>query len=535
MSFNIIYVENVDKHYQRVCDAVDAYNKTGCGEQLFLERAATPEELQGKLHLRFDLMITDVYFDDPITGERDLIPRLDNILEIVNTWKAGPDGGIPLPIIAYTGKGSKAFELILEHKERLYDIWDKNTASPEYITWRLSRLTSEVSKLWPDALLQRLIRGMSHGASWHLLVKDMISRYEKGKTERDQLVLTGKAIIDIARNLGLTEQCRTMWKVMIDWEALSMAAFRSTRGHARHVINVFWLGYYLMHHSALKQWFIESWNRLVAARSGMGQVANFDPMEALSAIWYFTSIFHDVGGCVERAALLQDEMGKLLEGFKELAPDMGKMVFKKKVDLVAETGELFDKGDPLFPLAETEFRKRLDKGQPDEGMVAALHLKRISLENATGAYLREAARAICIHNIIGTIGDGTSILPIEWNSDPILCLLLFCDQLQSWHRERHDSTLWDDAPYRAELISLDIRTGGGAPQIEMSIDYVAPAHVKHARDIYSRVRDDLETVLQTFPEKALKRIKTTWPFQADISCFLSGDLLGTRMKFGIWE
>ena len=245
MSFNILYVENKQEDWELVSAAVERHNAIARDEErLHVEWAQTPEELNAKLELHFDAILADVYYDDPKAEiTRDIDDRLDEIIRYVDTWRLRQPLDRSLPIIAYTGLGSEALRSCLRRKHKLYDIWDKNTALPEYISWRLSRLAIEVSRGRPDAKMQQLISEMTSGATWHDHVTAMARRYDSGWTERDQIERAGEEIGNIAHFIGVWDECQPMWDIIKSWEWLGRAVSSRVRGHARHVINVFWLGY----------------------------------------------------------------------------------------------------------------------------------------------------------------------------------------------------------------------------------------------------------------------------------------------------
>lgn len=243
MAFNIIYVEDDHHDYRSIEKAIKKYNEANlpATEPLKVSRAHDPEDLRGKLDFNFDVVLADIYFDD-----RNC---LSDIIKYIKDWGVKKNSGRPLPIIAYSARAS----LIecLKNKNELYDIWDKNTTTPEFVAWRLSKLAVELTHFQPDSKLQSLIRDMPCGASWHNQVIEMAEKYNSGWTEHKQIIEAGKSIQRIARALGVWEECEPMWRLMTDWEFLGRAISHTTRGHARHAINVFWLGYYFIHHKLL--------------------------------------------------------------------------------------------------------------------------------------------------------------------------------------------------------------------------------------------------------------------------------------------
>ena len=338
-------VENDDRDYEEVNEAINKFNEKSYSEPLEILRANDPEDMKAMLAPHFDIVLADVYFDDPKTGERDKVDRLEDIIKYVRCWGDEYNGGRPLPIIAYSRIAT--LEYCFKWNDSLYDIWDKNTAFAEYVTWRLSKLAVEISRIQPDSHLQRLIREMTNGASWHENVKEMAKDYNSGWTEIDQIERAGHSVYKIAGHLEVFEACQPLWDIITEGEAITRAISHRSRGQARHVINVFWLGYYLLHHQYLHDWFAYRWQDLLNNRSKMGEVRDDDPFEALSNIWFYAGLFHDVGRAVEKLKEFSAFHDKLFQAFRDLPVsllDLDKVNYpaeslKKQVqDLASEIG-----------------------------------------------------------------------------------------------------------------------------------------------------------------------------------------------------
>lgn len=531
MSFNILYVENDDKDWEPVALAVEELNGKLVGEKLVIERARTPEELRRKLDLKFDVVLADVYYDDPRAEDgQDIADRIDDIIRFVEEWRFAQPEDRQLPVIAYTAWGEDALRRCLGMKDSLYDIWDKNTAIPEYVAWRLSRLAVEVVRNRPDARMQKLLREMRGGASWHSNVLDMARRYDAGWTERDQVERVGKAIGDIAHKLGVWDQCEPMWKVMLGWEWLGRGASRQMRGHCRHVVNVFWLGYLLIHQHQLGGFFKRAWKNVVAARDGMEAVAEEKPLEALSTSWFYASLFHDVAACLEKAQYLVNRQFELIN---PLLPETSAIPNIWKAQLEGLRKSLVpivsDFGAPVDDLLRAAVEDGLGRSAMDHGVLAAAHLRRVIIDHRQSCFAREAARAMALHNLYPTFSSGVA-QSITWEREPIVCLLLLCDQLQTWDRERGDESIRDeDRPHRAELAEIEV-TNGKKPVVMMRIDYIAPAHVLRSSEVLGRVQDELEEVLKSKPSKALGMVGKPWPFELRVECSLSGRKLDTGIN-----
>lgn len=536
MSFNILYVEDALKDWESLEKAIREHNEKSSEspDKIDLTWARYPKELKEKLNHRVDIILADMSFYNPESEEYDNC--LIEIINIVKKWEDENDTSRPLPIIAYTINGQKALQSSLKEKKDLFDIWDKSTASPEYVTWRLSKLSIELSRIRPDALMQTLIQtdiDENKRVRWHSHVLDMVKRYDEGWTEREQIEKAGKAIQNIAEELNVWDAVEPLWAVVTKWEFLGRAVSRRARGHARHAINVFWLGYYLIHNRQLRDFFIDRWEELKHDRSSMGPVKDDGSFEAINNVWFYIGLFHDMAGCLEKYSEISSFQKEIYSTFKNLGlkvPDTPNF----KIDKVnKQANTLLNEFDGPLKIHLTEaWKESIKKEKADHGMLAALTLRQeISYKNQA-CYSREAARAISIHNLIGRV-DKKKIDNLTWKKEPFACLLLLCDQIQTWDREREERQLSDiDEPERAELLGLSVVDSmqEEKPHITISIDYIAPPHLKHVPEIYNRVKDDLDFILRDKPKRAIKKIAGSWPFSLHVRFYINKEKLNARIK-----
>ncbi len=530
MSFKILYVEDYPKDFSKLSKVIDEYNQkpSFASEKIELFWAKDLQELENKLDHTIDVVLADMFLTP---SESDKGDRLQDVIDIVKKWSEKNNVGRPIPIIAYTISGEDAFKA----KKDLYDIWDKNTASVDYVTWRLSNLSIELSRIRPDASIQTKIRtdiDQTSCVSWHDAVLDMIRRYDQGWTESDQIDRAGRAIETIADRLNVWDNIKPMWEVIKNWEFLGRAVSPRTRGHARHALNVFWLGYYFLHHKHLRGFFIKHWNE--SELSQLKIMKNENSLEAINNIWFYTGLFHDMAGCLEKFAEINHFRHELYSPFDVLDLRLQETHYFSTILIQNQVVEFlgnFD--DPLKNLLNTAWEKSLKEEKVDHGMLSALYLKQQIKDKKQNFYAREAGRAIAVHNLISRIKE-EKIDNLTWEKEPFACLLLLCDQLQTWERERGDPKLSDnDSPERSELAELQIISGEHPeerPHIKIAIDYIAPPYFRHAPEIYQRVKDDLDFILRDKPRRAISKIAGEWPFHLSVNFFLSKDLLNAFIE-----
>ncbi len=547
MNFKFVYVDDDLDDRRRIREAVAEHNRQKSLVTLLMVDAEDVDDLRGKLTTDVDLVLADVNFE---IGTRQ-VAQLREIIEAVATWSSDNKQS-SIPIISYTGFAKGTLMVSLKERVHLMDIWDKDSCSQEYVTWRLSKIAMDISRLRPDAYLLRLIQEMPEGAKWHDVVREMPISYNNGKTEKDQIEGVGRDIEKIGHRLNVGEQVNEMWQVMSQWENLSRAISATVRGHARHVVNVFWMGYYIIHHPGISTWFCERWSRLLSQRESeikaelsKGRAPDFQhkrleslekmlrdvpPLESLSNAWFFAALFHDVGSCVPKYRDFRKTGDGLVNTFGyNLKPllqdwiphDVAREANRLLSEMPTSTKKHFS---PLW-------KKSLRAETPDHGVVGALHIRHRFRAKPQMSNAFEAARAIVAHNLIEEVEKGHTDI-FAWDDEPLVCLLILCDQIQTWDRERGDEGIYGpDFPSRAQLTALNIE-GGDRPRVEMAVQYIVPTHVEHTYVLYLRMKQRLEQVLREKPARALGRIGESWPFQLRVNCSLSGESLVEPIVMG---
>jgi len=532
MSFNILYVENSKEDYSDIFSQIEKYNEDNDDRlPLSVENATDPEDLKEKLDIRHSIVLADLYYDDQATGVKDSVNRLNDIKRIVQEWSDKNNSGRPVPLIAFSRRQEQ--KQTLSEKDGLFDIWDKNTLSPEYVVWRLSKLAKEMSHVQPDSHLQYLIRKMINGPQWHDHVITMAKKYNAGWTEFDQIDRAGGIIEEIAKEFNTITECREMWDVMTRWESFGRAISPQTRGHSRHVINVFWLGYYLLNHEKLQDMFAQNWSDLLYIREGMQAVKDDKPLEAVNNVWFYAGLFHDVGACVEKNVKILDYYNKLYKKFDEFGLQGSALEICSYEQTEAELKDnlkhiIGPLGEIVFPIVKNSLKNKT----PDHGYMGAELIKKIITANKQQEYAREAARAIVLHNVLSDLKFASGS-EISWEQEPITCLLVLCDQLQTWDRERGDEKIEDssDLPVRAELLELRVKEFKEAELCcEVSINYITKRHVETNFVIKERVENTLIKILNANPYKALEKIKKPWPFSLKAKFYLNRNYL-TKLNF----
>jgi len=546
MNLQILYVEDRPQDYDKLKKYADKLrrreppfsNIAPC--TITITRAATVREFEELLQPHFDIILADIFLPEN-SGDKTS-DKLEQILDFIAEWSQLKNAGRLIPAIAYTGRSTQSNVINSENRDRLYDIWDKNTASPEYVIWRLFKLAQEIYKNKPDTYLQSLIREMKPklNGDWHTSVVKMAVEYHSGLTEADQIIKAGTKIQDIADKIDLDfwQQSKKFWGVMERWEPLSRAISPNVRGHARHVINVFWLGYYILQNDNMRS-VVDVWLDKICAKNTTGQSNIQNDKTILLKIWFVASIFHDIANCVEKSRKVykfhESEVLDIFSAFFESIPSADKITLNI-VDLRDKTIEFCTRyNEALKETVKEHFLNLLQSDQNiDHGLAASLLLIELAKNKQYNFIIQEAAKAIALHNIIGTHGEDMQD-KMSWDAEPVACLLILCDQLQTWDRERGDSTIKTfNKIESAELTDLQIeKSAKNMVTVKLGVNYNSPYHVQRAgSELYNDVKENLKNVLRRHPYSALNKIGTPWPFKLVFTPYMDMREINLQTTFG---
>lgn len=555
MPLKVLYVEDREYDVELLERALESSNTDKpIWSKVHLERIPHPSNLPDALSRQPDVVLADVFFQPkdtyPPEPETD---HLDEIIQRVKQWDTKSPYGFPTPVIAYTSRGEPTLKKCLERGEALYDIWDKTSASPEYVAWRFQGLASELQRHRPDTTIQKLVASLSpeNCPPWHHDVLNLIKSYGEGSAEYEQVKKCRDPLQSILDKLDAKHSVALMalWDILTESEPVLRAVAPKLRGIARHSINVFLVGYWLINHSSLRDIMVSSWQEMLGSRADIKELKAVAPSDGLNAVWLLASLFHDAGKFYEYGKVITEASGKFFNEFKSL--EMGEPSWKTgKPDALPNALEqlLFmlakNKDNPMTLALNEHINNCSKREKPDHGAVSAAYLLNIGgttdSDSIFSQYANEAARAVLFHSCLPNIFD---CLPkdqrnkcpqIEWQRDLVASLLLFCDQIQTW--DRHDTTKEvTDYPDRAELSYLDAELDEETdkPLIRGCIDYIAPSRV----DMYPELRKDITSSLNKIilekPKDTLLHLipEGSWPFSVHLDCALSGDKLSIDMDF----
>ncbi len=266
-------------------------------------------------------------------------------------------------------------------------------------------------------------------------------------------------------------------------ELLNLAIDENSRDHVKHAINVFMLGYYIINSSQgfwktygliqknypnpifeltsiqnKKSW-IEIRNEGVNQQETNIKILNF--------VWYVCSIFHDIGYIIQNLPNLIRLMNDIRKEFPYLSISKIKKSTRISTEDIKLEIKLLDtrikqiipsineEDDLFFSLLKLfSFEEKID-----HGLISAIKYLSLMInkeeeakKNNTGStYInwyvnRSIALAIALHNFsnLRSVAEKSSKSQIQsffksklkFDDFPIATLLIICDNLQDWGRER---------------------------------------------------------------------------------------------------
>jgi hypothetical protein len=520
MPFRVLYLE--DRDASLIIKTIEDGVWSGPDIKVFQEEKV--ENLPTRLKEGFDLLLADIGFPaEEYKDDNRLSDILAHVSEHSAEWrKNNPELGLAsLPVIVYTSLTEDIAECLTEHRHRLYDIWDKSTASPEYVAWRVGVVARDVERHRPGRALQQAIGQLKEAAPWHDRVLYMLRQYRSAWSELDQIQRCGEMVEYIAAQIGCDHSDgEAMWKALAEWELIDRAADRRVRGHARHSLHVFWLGYVVLNEPALRDVWRTAWKSLLKRNS---QLKKVDWLSALNGVWFLAAVFHDVGYAAQDAVRVLDAVDRitLLLNLKlvtrKRTPSWGK--YKEVAEDILSDFKASDSPGygQMRSDVKAHFARTVKDRHPDHGCISAGRLAAAKPRTTIAeSYLREAARAVALHSMMPAVDVASGL---SWDVDPLATLLLLLDQLQTWDRERPED-LKSDWPERAELTHIKI-TPGQRPRVDLRISYLVRPHVERENEVFEKVEQGLRRVLEHYPIATIRRMQPRLPFDFAVEFFLA--------------
>lgn len=403
----------------------------------------------------FDLVIADAKFPEPdkesAASEDGGEYRLNKIIKLARESRLNAN----LRIVAHTKYSKDLFKRHPDDLEMLDGVWQKFTEA-NFLSFYIRRLMERRNREVRSGLLIEKISEHIRAkkpAPWGEQMLEMFEGYLGERGERRQVEQVAKKISGICVEYGVSAEVDRLSDFLIKAEPLNLAAKVKAWGHLRHVINVFWLGYFFLNCTNI--------DRRSVASSVLGNAETDNEArnyELVNLAWLTSALFHDAGLFGERFGRLGRESSALIQGYRigRLEGDFQK--FECISDLKALAGQLNKESLGAESGWFAEVSQKLD--HVDHGLLSAALLSSHFGELEPAEVVKSASRSAASHNFWNLSTKlGVSTPTLSSANSPLSCLLVLCDQLEVWDRdtgqESRFSGLQLDAIELAELESRD--------------------------------------------------------------------------------
>lgn len=389
----------------------------------------------------FDFIITDAFFlpkdvnhDDP-KEELDKY-RLPEIIKLIRKYDRR------VKIIVYTGYNEK---LLTDDLTEVDFLFDKEYIKADMFVWQLKRLiqTSLSSNNYEHALVKELLIFLSKDDNqiWKEQIEQMLKDYRNGISESDQYEEILKSLYQVLLiSFSDSENYKELLNYVRDFEKLNLAGSPKNFGHLRHVINVFWLGYYILNKLLIKNPIINN------------SISLLD----MNKSWLITSLFHDIGHFGENYEKLT---GKIIELLKVYPHSDNKLSINTDLNFSLDNGKM-EAFKSIIAGSNPDLQELITtntKNKFDHGILSAMTLYKHLFNGDIDIRIKEdALQAISFHNIFEKNIEFIEKQPFE--KYPLLNLLILCDHLETWDRETGFESKFDNKTKIEKIELIDLKS-----------------------------------------------------------------------------
>jgi hypothetical protein len=499
----VLYIEH---EHQNVEANVQAMEAAGCR----VDRISDLGDLTGRLSDRYDLILTDAYFLAPgethESGEQGEY-QLDSILKEIRSRD-----NFRVRVAVLTKFSRELLSKRVQSLEAVDDVWEKRATSQDYLRWQISRIKRKIANRSPDhALLEALAELLANEASegpWRAEMQGMLSDYRKTVGEREQVDHIVGRLRKIGNSLGEGPLFKKLLEHLTQAEPLNVAGAPSGWGHLRHVINVFWLGYFILNsgHVDISGLAVHLDPQLVKATKA-------EKVLAVNACWILAALFHDFGLLGERVEeafrhgrglIANYSFGELVatdgDG-RELAASSWKGVRFRPKGIVEALDGLIEHAGKSEALWLRAMEGRLES-KVDHGVLSGVALQKLCRTFENRKLLGKAAVAASIHNFFRWREEVE--LRLSASESPISALLIFCDNVEIWDRRTGLESRFTRLPLEvAELSRLVVERDkdDGGTRVVAHLNYVPYRYIRPLDSEVESIERELQNILlgQVYP------------------------------------
>lgn len=526
--FRVLYLEHEDIGV--------AYSQALCAVPASVDSITqkSPESVLRELHdrlerNRYDLIVTDAYW--PENGSNDSTGRQRFLLpEIVKEVRNADDYRVKIGVLTQFGEELFGGE-VEECLSKVDYVWYKDTTTQTFLAWQVRRIQETVSRTFPNHLLLSKLRSMVEAsdskAPNKLLIASIIRGYTSHRGEPNKVEAILGHLSSIADDCGLESEYRSLFESFKKSEPVNVAGNINAWGHLRHVLNVYWLGYYLLNSGHLD--LTDAWRAYLGkTKSGNLDLSNEDEMRRqLNAAWFLAATLHDIGLIGERITSISHDASAILSSF-----DVGKWDIHCQ-GIIADQEQLLSKlYGAVTSTTEEWLRKIVTKcgSRVDHGLLSSfVILKKMESKSRDPVVVRAASAAAAIHNLLKKAVDDGESISLRLSDDPIAALLVICDQIQVWERDTGYERLHSNIPLEAaELREIELGDRG----IRLAIRYYPFREILPQDTAMGRMSQSIVEVIQNKLKPILKAVSSG----DRVACKLHVDFeLGSQSKLASWE
>ena len=447
----------------------------------------------------FDLVLTDAYFLAKNKKHPEHGDGTNCIKEIVETVQQIYPS---LKIVVYTHYRDDLFKDCKELD--IYDIWNKASTPPHYLKLRVERTLKEPWNIIPGQVLVNTIKKYlvpKKKDAWEPHLLEMIENYSPQLTAHQNINDMAKELRDISKNLDLPPAIfKIMTSSFLKQDIMALVSSPKAWGHAKHVLNVYWLGYYILNSKILDK---EVNAKRIIDFLRLSEKEKKESRKLINRSWILASLFHDFGLLGEKLDVLVDNTNKILKeypwGSKEvnLIPshninERKKLLAKHLVNLGGEAG-----GGEYAIKIEQAWKDSLN-----HGILSAITLLDKYRDPKIKKSITCAAIACALHKI-----KFDEEKRLKYTEQPLACLLRFCDEIQTWERETGLESIKDKIWLQS--IALAKISEPDEDSLHFRIEYIPRKDLSYGDSKNRLTHEALQDALDDYTIPSLKALDWT--------------------------
>ena len=359
---------------------------------------------------------------------------------------------------------------------------------PESICWIIWEKISRARRERRGQALYKVIRKCVSEKSWNSgFVGDAASAVWRCERPHDRWnSFWANMLQPISRWEGLTTVFKDMRDFFADADLLLLGSVAHMRGHLEHVLAVYFTGYVVSHSVVgFRDCAIASARQLVAHKNGAADVTDDDLWSYFQIAWLAAATLHDTAYALELLPDIQNRCMSIARVFDEIVSADPSIKTPWKVgewnnscdeyfeDIGRLLNRLYDRNpfDAKFFAEKSVVMKgggqRINHGVASGLLFLSKAYKLLAndKESLQMVFLRWASAAMALHSLKV---PGHGYAKIQMENDPLSYLLMICDEIQVWDRERPDANAYG-SPFRAAYLeSFQV----GDSRIDCTIKYL---------------------------------------------------------------